>query len=198
MADIKILEESVEESSSKWISYAIEGAVLAAALLLIVLLRLYIWEIVIVTSNSMQPAMSRDDRVLADHRAALQNKWQRGDIVIFETPKNWGAPDVFTKRVIGLPGEKVQVYGGQVFINDQPLEEEYIKEPMLKRENFYPLVLGSDEYFLMGDNRNNSEDSRDHGPVESRFIQGRALRILWPPGRIEKLARPVYPETAAR
>ena len=192
MTDIKILEETVEESSSKWVSYAIEGAVLVAALLLIMMLRLYVWEIVIVTSNSMQPAMSSNDRVLADHRASLQNKWKRGDIVIFDTPENWGAPDTFTKRVIGLPGEKVQVFGGQVFVNDKPLEENYIQEPMLKKENFYPLVLGSDGYFLMGDNRNNSEDSRDHGPVQSRFIRGRALRILWPPGRMGKLTWPVY------
>jgi signal peptidase I len=185
MAEIKILEESVEDAPPpKWLSRGIEGAILAAALFLVLFLRLNVWELVVVTSNSMQPALTRGDRVLVYHRAALKNHWRRADIVISPAPPAWGdATEVLIKRIIGLPGETVQVYGGQVFINQRPLQESYIKEPMLRRENFRPIRLGPHEYFLMGDNRNNSEDSRDHGPVESRFLHGRALRLLWPLSR---------------
>lgn len=193
MTDIKILEESVEEAPTpKWLSCAIEGAVLLAALVLILFLRWNVWEIAVVTSNSMQPTLTRGDRLLVDHRAALQNKWQRGDIVIFDAPPSWGAPDILVKRVIALPGETVQVYGGRVYVNGRILPETYLNGSMI-RERFAPVMLAPHEYFVLGDNRNDSEDSRDHGPVESRFIRGRALRVVWPPGRTGKLKRPVYP-----
>jgi signal peptidase I len=106
-----------------------------------------------------------------------QNQPNRGDIVVFEYPR---APDRdFIKRVIGLPGEKVEVRQGRVYINDKPLEEPFIaSQPAY---SWGPRVVSEEEYFVLGDNRNNSSDSHTWGFLPRKNIIGKAWLSYWPP-----------------
>jgi signal peptidase I len=180
-------------SNSKLIRTLLEIAVLVLAVVLALLIRLTIFEAALVTSGSMQHTLEKDDRVLIDHRLALHNNWQRGEIVIFDTPPSWGdEKETLIKRVIGLPGETLEISDGKVYVGGKILDEPYINSDSEARGDTAKIVLLSNEYFMIGDNRNNSEDSRDLGPVEEKFIRGRAVWVLAPLGRFGKLTRPTY------
>ncbi len=108
--------------------------------------------------------------------------WQpeRRDIVVFHFPGN--PEEDYIKRVIGLPGDTVEIQDAQVYVNSLELDEPYINEPCLPdrcQDNTWQ--LGADEYFMMGDNRNHSSDSRFFGPVKRSFIVGEVLVRYWPP-----------------
>lgn len=191
---------SSDTKKNKWVTLAIEVTILVLTVALFLTIRVYVYETAIVVSRSMQPTLQVGDRLLADHRASLAGSWQRGDIVLFDAPAAWeddgtygGFSSQLIKRIIGMPGEEVYVAGdGQIYINGstQPLNEPYIAARQLTTP--VHIVLGQDEYFVMGDNRGNSQDSRDHGPIRDQNIHGRALRVFWPPGRGGALATPSY------
>jgi signal peptidase I len=103
---------------------------------------------------------------------------KRGDVVVFEPPRRPG--EDYVKRIIGLPGEKVQVTKGQVFINDQPLAEPFEPIPgSYSMQN--PVIVPEGQVFVLGDNRNNSNDSHNWGPLPVENIVGRAWLSYWPP-----------------
>ncbi len=200
--------------SSKWLVYCIEGAILVLALLLGLAIRYGVYESALVISRSMEPTLQVGDRLLIDHRSSLHGAWRRGDIVLFEPPASWNTgeeiegepPDQLIKRVVGLPGEIIEVRPEGVSINGRVLRESYINttppgdasasafapgsgsDPLFSA----PLKLGPGQYFVMGDNRANSDDSRRRGPVSDRNIQGRAVRLIGPWGRFGALPAPGY------
>jgi signal peptidase I len=194
--------------SSKWVSYVIEGAILVLALVLVLAIRFYVYQPAMVISQSMERTLLVDDRLLIDHRASLHGTWRRGDIVLFAAPPSWydepsgDVPvedrDQLLKRVIGLPGEKVDVFEDEVWINGKLLAENYIKPTPIAdlragsqtQPRPVSVTLGAGQYFVMGDNRGNSEDSRIRGPIGDRDILGRAVRVFWPLGRAGGLAIP--------
>ena len=107
----------------------------------------------------------------------------RGEIIVFRYPLN---PDKdFVKRVVGLPGETVEVRSGTVYINGSALPEPYLQRP--DRSNARPLALGEKEYYVIGDNRRNSNDSRAWGAVPEGNILGRVWLVYWPWGDIQVL-----------
>lgn len=110
-----------------------------------------------VPSPSMEPTIMTGDRIMGFRLSYLADSPQRGDVVIFRYPDN--EKKNYVKRVIGLPGDRVVIDQGQVYINDVILEEDYLNEEMEKgpRQEF---LVPADSYFVMGDNRNNSDDSR--------------------------------------
>ena len=180
------------------------GAALIVTLLsFVVILRMYAFEATVVTSGSMEPTLFKGDYALFDHRAALRGRWNRGDVVLFDPPRSWqgggqgneGSPadqSLLVKRIIGMPGETVTVFQGQVFINRTPLNgQTFIKEPPVP-EDTPPWTLGPDEYFVMGDNRNNSDDSRRSGPISEGDIRGRVVCRLWPLSRAGALETPDF------
>lgn len=146
------------------------GVLAVAAIAL--LTRQVLYEPVWVPSNSMEPTVHKGDHLLISLRAYAHHPPQRGDIVLFQWPDEPGSNLV--KRIVGLPGETVIMARGQVFIDGRPLAETYLKEPPL-RERPYAARLGPDEFWVLGDNRNHSEDSRDHGPLPRSAIRGRAV-----------------------
>jgi signal peptidase I len=170
----------------------IEGGIIIVVLCFGLLLRVLAFEGVLVTSGSMEPVLTRGDYTLVDHRVAIRGSWERGDVIIFESPEEWQGPEAtLVKRVIGMPGEKVSILSGRVLINDQPIAEPYLKE-LPEPEDMQPVVLSRSQYFVMGDNRNNSDDSRNNGPVEEKYIRGRVLSRLWPRARFGGLTKPEY------
>jgi signal peptidase I len=136
----------------------------------------------------MENTMKVGEKFLVDHRKSLSGTWKRGDIVLIETiSEEWGE-DTVVKRVIGLPGETIEIVNGQVMVDGKAITEPYLKEPA-EAENIPPVVLGAGQYYVMGDNRNNSADSRQHGPVANAEIRGRVTRKFWP---MQALPRPTY------
>ena len=185
----------------------------------VIIIRFFIAELRWIPSGSMRPTLLEGDRIVVEkltkfpniiknHR--FENDPKRGDIMIFYPPfvklktDPWSifsrltgffCKDIaYIKRVIGLPGEKFEIKKSSngafhVYINDRPLEEEYIMSEYdyhVCRENMYcgPFIIPEDNYFMMGDNRGNSQDSRFWGTLpKDRFI-GRAVFTFWPPKRI--------------
>jgi signal peptidase I len=134
----------------------------------------------IVQGPSMQPTFYTGQFLIVSRVNYLLGNPQRGDIVVFHYPGN---PDEdYIKRVIGLPGDLVEIREQHVYVNGVQLNEPYINEDCTQdmcSSNTWE--LGPDEYFVMGDNRNHSSDSRRFGPVNRRYIVGEVLIRYWPP-----------------
>ena len=135
-----------------------------------------------VSGSSMEPKLSNNDNLIVDKITYRFKDPERYDIIVF--PFEYEDNTYYIKRIIGLPGETVYIDNeGTIFINDTALDEAYgreiIKEPGRAYE---PITLGEDEYFVMGDNRNNSTDSRDPsvGNIKKDRIIGRAWLRIWP------------------
>ncbi len=128
---------------------------------------------------SMQPNLLEGQFLIVNRLAYRMGEIKRGDIVVFEYPD---APQRdLIKRVVGLPGEQLEIVRGQVWIDGQPLEEPYVSEPGIYS---YPAVtIPADHVFVMGDNRNNSNDSRRRGPLPTQNIVGKAIFCYWPSSR---------------
>lgn len=138
-----------------------------------------------VSGSSMEPKLSDNDNLIVDKITYRFKDPERYDIIVF--PFEYEENTYYIKRIIGLPGETVYIDNeGTIYINDAALEEGYgreiIKEPGRAYE---PITLGDDEYFVMGDNRNNSTDSRDPsvGNIKRDNIIGRAWLRIWPLNR---------------
>ena len=129
-----------------------------------------------VDSFSMEPTLFKDNYVMVNKLGYKTGSPDRGDIVVFRYPLN---PDEqYIKRVVGLPGDRIHISGGEVFVNDEQLLEPYISVQTKSGGNW---VIPEDSLFVMGDNRNNSRDSRFWGVVPFENLVGRAFAVYWPP-----------------
>lgn len=184
-------------------------AVIVTLMAFIFILRLYAFEFTVITSASMDPTIKVGDYALFDKRAALRGHWNRGDVVIFRSPPTWdegGAEgnekagsfkgELLCKRIIGMPGEKLSIVGGVVYINGKVLPNQTYMKEAPNVEMAPESQIGPEQYFMMGDNRNNSSDSRDNGVVLEQYIQGRVLRRLWPLSRAGALPATDYASLA--
>ena len=132
---------------------------------------------------SMFATLDNDDYLIANKIDYRVHNPQRGDIVILRPPTN-NSTD-FIKRIIGLPGERILIRSGVVYINGHRLDEPYLPEAWVSDANWPDnnsagQVMGADEYFVMGDNRNRSQDSRFFGPISRDRIDGKAWFRIWP------------------
>ncbi|KKP88832.1 MAG: Signal peptidase I [Berkelbacteria bacterium GW2011_GWA2_35_9] len=157
---------------ARWIIWSIVG---------LIVIHIFIATIFIVDGPSMDPNLATNDFMLVNKIAYLTSNPNRGDIVVLKFP---GDPDKrkFVKRVIGLPGETVEVKNGAIFINSQLLIEAYL-DAEIDSGLDQKVFLGEDEYFTCGDNRPNSNDSRFFGPVPKNYLIGRTRFILFPISR---------------
>lgn len=155
---------------------------LAVVFLLTFLFITFIMQRTDVSGSSMEPTLQDRDSLLVDKITYRIKDPERFDIIIF--PYRYGNEEYFIKRVIGLPGESVRIdYDGNIFINGQILDEHYGAEVILDPGRaLEEVVLGEDEFFVMGDNRNHSMDSRDVsvGSIKKSDILGRAFIRIYP------------------
>lgn len=134
-----------------------------------------------VPTPSMVPTIMMGDRLWTDKLTLHWRPIRRGDIVVFTPPPEVKTDSPYVKRVIGLPGEKVEVKKGAVYINGQPLDEPYIKEKPLYV--WGPQTVPADSYLVLGDNRNNSNDSHYWGFLSRKAIISRGVFRFWPLNR---------------
>jgi len=129
-----------------------------------------------IEGDSMEPNLHNGEYVLIDKISYLLHPPERGDVVVFTPPNN---ERDYIKRVIGLPGDTVEVKGGQVYVNGVVLDEPYLQHVILRDES--ARIVEAGRYFVLGDNRNNSSDSRSFGTITPQSIVGRAWLVYWPP-----------------
>ncbi|MFQ5555486.1 MAG: signal peptidase I, partial [Acidimicrobiia bacterium] len=175
---------------------------IAIALVVAVVIKTFLIQAFFIPSGSMKDTLEINDRVLVNKLSYRFGDVGRGDVIVFDDPRGpetdgesvVGAflrnlaesvglstpQSEFIKRVIGLPGETVEIREGVIFINGAPLAESYLA-PGTRMPDFGPELVPPDTVFVMGDNRNASQDSRVFGPIPKEDIVGRAFTIIWPP-----------------
>lgn len=159
-----------------------------AILALAVILRLTVMEIARVKGSSMQPTLHTGQWLLVSRLDYRLGSPRRGDVVICHYPgrymDRWKLiRQSFVKRVIGLPGETIEIIGGVVHIDGEPLQEPYLDPARCRFRRQMPTrTLGEDEYFVLGDNRDSSNDSRRIGPLPRSMLVGRVRRVIFPFG----------------
>jgi signal peptidase I len=131
-----------------------------------------------VEGTSMQPELSDQDRLFIDKFFFRFEKIGRGDVVVFHYPRD--PEKSYIKRVIGLPGDSIFIDHGRVWINGEPRDEAYVPRRYRDTRSMPEMIVPVGEYFVMGDHRSISSDSRDFGPVERDLIYGKATFIYWP------------------
>lgn len=165
------------------------GIIIVVALLVAVLIRTFVFQTFYIPSTSMYPTLKPGDRIVV---YKLDTTPSPGQIVVFRRPprEDCGGPVVpdLVKRVIGMPGQTIQGKDGVVYINGKRMAEPWLPQKTTDSNpytsTFGPIKIPRGDYFMMGDNRTDSCDSRDWGPLPGSYIVGRALMRIWPLGRI--------------
>lgn len=145
----------------------------------------------IVKGPSMEPNFQDGQFLIVSRINYMLGEPQHGDIIVFHFPDN--PSEDYIKRVIGVPGDKVEFRGGLLYVNDQVQEEPYINEECTRNCGDQTWNLEDDQFFVMGDNRNRSQDSRSFGVVERKYIVGEVVLRYWPPsdwGIVHQIAYP--------
>jgi len=169
------------------------AVILIAVVLCTMLLRAYVIQSFYIPSPSMVPTLQVGDRIMVNKLSYDLHGVHRGDIVVFKRPplEDQNFPDL-VKRVIGLPGESISTKDGHVYINGVLLNEPWLPPgpssytgalPDDQNQEYNmpgPVKIPADEYYVMGDNRTDSEDSRYFGPIPKSLIVGRAIAVVWP------------------
>ena len=189
MENLSLTEPSAPEPASAppirarrrvafWLREALETVV--PAVLIALFIHLFLAQATRVYGQSMEPNLHTEQRLVVEKLSYRFHGPRRGDIVVLRLPEH--SAELLIKRVIALPGEKVEIHDGQVYIDDKPLLEPYLKQATLG--NYPARVVPPLHVFVLGDNRNASNDSRVFGPVPRENIIGRAWFSYWPLDRI--------------
>jgi signal peptidase I len=173
--------------------------VVVISLAIILPVRYYLIQPFYVKGASMEPSFQDHQYLIIDEISYRFNPPRRGQVIVFRYPRN--PQEYFIKRIIGLPGERVQIKeGGVVIYNEQYpegkiLQESYLADNLITAsQDELALSLGEDEYFVLGDNRNASKDSRSFGAVDRSFITGKVLLRGWPLNQITFFGQDYWPE----
>jgi len=144
----------------------------------------FIYQPVKVEGTSMMPSLDDQERIFVNKFVYRLEPIQRGDIVVFRYPRD--PSKSFIKRVIGLAGDRIQIDAGRVFVNGKLLDEDYVPRAYEDLRSYPEVVVPPDCYFVLGDHRSLSNDSRDFGPVNQTYIYGKAVFGYWP---VDKMGR---------
>jgi len=160
----------------------LETIIIALAIFLVVYL--FLVQPHRVQGDSMLPNFKNGELILTDKISYRIKPPQRGDVIVFKAP--YDKSKDFIKRIIALPGEKIKIADGRIYINNQRLSESYIPNTTLVREGSYlreneEYTVPDGKYIVFGDNRDHSSDSREFGPIPKQDIVGKAFFIYWPP-----------------
>lgn len=146
---------------------------------------IFLYQPVKVEGTSMMPTLDDQERVFINKFVYRLEPIQRGDVVVFHYPRDTSKS--YIKRVIAVPGDRVRIDDGLVYVNDRQVEEVYVPAAYEDVRSYAEAVVPPHSYFVMGDHRNLSNDSRDFGPVDESYIYGKAVFGYWPMGKLGKL-----------
>lgn len=167
--------------------------VIAVAVLIATLVRGFVLQQFYISGPSMEPTMFQDNRVLVDKMTYRFREPRIGDVVVFDRVTMNGTEvqhDDLIKRVVATPGDTIAIVACSVLVDDQPLDESYLPsygDGDCGMSDMNPLTVPAGEFFVMGDNRPESFDSRSFGTIKSELIVGRAFAIIWPLGAAKRL-----------
>lgn len=166
-------EEKTEQGSSELKEWAKS---IALAVVIALVIRFFFFETFLVEGTSMHPTLQHQERLIVNKIVYSFKEPELGDIVVF----NYSARRDFIKRVVALSGDEVKIRDGQLYVNDQTLDEPYIQNQLMY--DFGPVTVPEGEVFVLGDNRNNSMDSRDPGvgTISLERVKGKAMLVFWP------------------
>ncbi|HEV2400353.1 MAG TPA: signal peptidase I [Candidatus Sulfotelmatobacter sp.] len=145
---------------------------------------IFLYQPVKVEGTSMMPSLEDQERIFVNKFVYRLEPIARGDIVVFRYPRD--PSKSYIKRVIGMAGDRIRIDAGQVYVNGEPLDEEYVPPEYADTRSYREITVPPDSYFVLGDHRSMSNDSRDFGPVNQSFIYGKAVFGYWP---MEKVGR---------
>jgi signal peptidase I len=145
----------------------------------------FLYQPVKVEGTSMMPSLDDQERIFVNKFVYRLEPIERGDIVVFRYPRD--PSKSFIKRVIGLAGDHIQIDDGRVFVNGKLLDEDYVPQIYADHRSSPELIVPPGSYFVLGDHRTMSNDSRDFGPVDAGFIYGKAVFGYWPMDKLGRL-----------
>ena len=157
---------------------------LAISLLIAAFFIVFLYQPVKVEGTSMMPGLEDQERIFVNKFVYRLEPILRGDVIVFRYPRD--PSKSFIKRVIGVAGDKIRIEDGLVYVNGQPLTEDYVPPTYADWRSQSEVTVPEGAYFMMGDHRNMSNDSRDFGPVAQSFVVGKAVFGYWP---MEKLGK---------
>ena len=145
---------------------------------------IFLYQPVKVEGTSMMPGLEDQERIFVNKFVYRWEPIQRGDIVVFRYPRDTSKS--YIKRVIGIAGDRIRIDNGQVYVNGELLDEDYVPNDYADARSYGEIVVPTNSFFVLGDHRSMSNDSRDFGTVNERYIYGKAVFGYWP---MEKLGR---------
>ncbi len=145
----------------------------------------FIYQPVKVEGTSMMPSLADQERIFVNKFVYRLEAISRGDIVVFRYPRD--PSKSYIKRVIGVAGDRIRIDGGQVYVNGEALDEDYVPPAYADSRSFPETVVPPHCYLVLGDHRSMSNDSRDFGPVDQSFIYGKAVFGYWPMDKLGRL-----------
>lgn len=146
---------------------------------------IFLYQPVKVEGTSMMPSLDDQERIFVNKFVYRLEPIQRGDIVVFRYPRDTSKS--YIKRVVGVAGDHIRIDDGLVYVNNKPLEEEYVPSAFADDRSYPETVVPPNAFFVLGDHRSMSNDSRDFGPVKESFIYGKAVFGYWPVDRLGRL-----------
>ena len=138
----------------------------------------FLYQPVRVEGTSMLPVLEDQDRLFVNKIAYRVGEIHAGDVVVFQYPRD--REKSYIKRVIALPGDRLRIDQGQVFVNGKAIEEKYVPPRYADDKSVAEMVLPANQYYVLGDHRSISSDSREFGPVDRELIYGKAVFVYWP------------------
>jgi signal peptidase I len=145
---------------------------------------IFLYQPVKVEGLSMMPGLEDQERIFVNKFVYRWEPIQRGDIVVFRYPRD--TTKSYIKRVIGVAGDHIRIENGQVYVNEEALDEDYVPSDYADARSYGEVVVPKNSFFVLGDHRSMSSDSREFGTVNERYIYGKAVFGYWP---MEKLGR---------
>ncbi|MEN2983516.1 MAG: signal peptidase I [Dictyoglomaceae bacterium] len=173
-----LLSKRQELKGKEWYDFV---ETILFAFILAFLIKSFILQISYIPTGSMIPTLNDGEAVLVVRIPYYFREPVRGEVIVFKYPLD--PSKEYVKRLIGLPGDTVEIKKGNVYINGKLLEENYVKRK--SDDNYGPIKVPKDSYFVLGDNRPVSVDSRYWGFVPKKNLVGKAILLLWPPQRIQ-------------
>jgi len=161
---------------------------LAVALVLALVIIVFLYQPVKVEGTSMAPLLSDQERIFINKFVYRFEPIGRGDVIVFWYPLDRSKS--FIKRVVGLPGESVEIRRGHLFVDAKEIDEPYVPPNFFDGTSYGPIHLGTQEFFVMGDHRDSSNDSRVFGPVPRGSIYGKAVFAYWPVAQFGAIPAP--------